>query len=96
MTKIISASIILLAFAGNIGFAKIESAVPREIISLDAGWKFQLGENTNAIAPTFDDHGWRSVDVPHDYVPVARADAARTFDKGTFPHSEHLAAYQPP
>ncbi len=68
MIKNIFSAMWLSALAGNVALAKTELVPPREIISLDADWKFQLGENTNAIAPTFDDHGWRSVDVPHDYV----------------------------
>ncbi len=60
----------LLALAGNNpAFAKTESTnAPRTIISLDAGWRFQLGDVTNAVNPAYDDHDWRRVDVPHDYV----------------------------
>jgi beta-galactosidase len=40
----------------------------REVISLDADWRFHLGDLTNAVNPTYDDRDWRRVDVPHDYV----------------------------
>jgi beta-galactosidase len=40
----------------------------REVISLDANWRFHLGDLTNAVNPTYDDRDWRRVDVPHDYV----------------------------
>ena len=42
--------------------------VPRVIISLDADWRFHLGDLTHASNPAYDDHDWRRVDVPHDYV----------------------------
>src|ERR1017187_1108648 len=42
--------------------------VPRVIISLDADWRFHLGDLTQASNPAYDDHDWRRVDVPHDYV----------------------------
>jgi beta-galactosidase len=67
--KTINLTIILLALAGSLGFAKPELAdAPREIVSLDANWRFRLGDLTNAINPAYDDHDWRLVDVPHDYV----------------------------
>ncbi len=44
----------------------------RQIVSLDAGWRFQLGDVTNAANPALDDHAWRRVDVPHDYVIEGR------------------------
>lgn len=34
---------------------------------LDAGWKFFLGNNDSAQNPNFDDSGWESVDLPHDF-----------------------------
>ena len=30
-------------------------------------WKFQLGAQAGAECPAFDDSGWRSVDLPHDF-----------------------------
>ena len=61
-----------------------QSAAPREIVSLDSDWRFQLGEGINGglattivdwhrqpktpVNPAFDDQSWRRVDVPHDYV----------------------------
>jgi beta-galactosidase len=41
---------------------------PRLVQSLDENWRFHLGAETNAIAPSFNDSAWRGVDVPHDYV----------------------------
>jgi len=36
-------------------------------VSFDLGWKFHLGDVTGAQASTFDDAGWQSIDVPHDW-----------------------------
>ncbi|MFZ0825931.1 MAG: sugar-binding domain-containing protein [Verrucomicrobiia bacterium] len=67
--KALGSAIVLLALTGNPGFAKIELAESaRAIVSLDADWRFHLGDVTNAVQPDYDDHAWRRVDVPHDYV----------------------------
>ena len=67
--KAINLAIILFALTSNFGFAKTELTTgPREVVSLDADWKFHLGDITNAVNPSYDDHDWRRVDVPHDYV----------------------------
>ena len=34
---------------------------------LNFGWKFHAGSIENAMIPTFDDSGWRIVNVPHDF-----------------------------
>jgi len=35
--------------------------------SFDAGWLFLRGDATGAEQPAFDDAGWRTLDVPHDW-----------------------------
>jgi beta-galactosidase len=40
---------------------------PREIVALDAGWRFLLGDLPDAKAPSFDDTAWRILDLPHDW-----------------------------
>src|SRR6266403_1088910 len=35
--------------------------------SFDRDWQFFRGEATGAEAPSFDDSGWRSLAVPHDW-----------------------------
>jgi beta-galactosidase len=40
---------------------------PRETIPLDVGWRFQLGDEPAAKAPTFNDTAWRLLDLPHDW-----------------------------
>ncbi|HEY4988322.1 MAG TPA: glycoside hydrolase family 2 TIM barrel-domain containing protein [Opitutaceae bacterium] len=40
---------------------------PREVIPLDSGWRFQLGDEPAAKAPAFADSAWRTLDLPHDW-----------------------------
>jgi beta-galactosidase len=35
--------------------------------NFNKGWKFRLGDTTNVISPSFDDSGWRSLNLPHDW-----------------------------
>lgn len=39
----------------------------REELSLDFGWKFNLGDTPEASQVDFDDSNWRTVDLPHDF-----------------------------
>ena len=74
--KTIHRAIIMVALTNSLGFAKTElTDVPREIISLDAGWRFHLGDLPHASNPACDDHDWRRVDVPHDYVVEGNFDS---------------------
>jgi beta-galactosidase len=34
---------------------------------MDPGWRFTLGDPGGAEQPGFDDHGWRRLDLPHDW-----------------------------
>ena len=43
------------------------AAQPRTELSADADWKFFLGDPAGADLPTFDDHSWRTLTVPHDW-----------------------------
>jgi beta-galactosidase len=47
--------------------ACVSALLARETILLDAGWRFQLGENPQATAPLFADEVWQAVDLPHDW-----------------------------
>lgn len=50
-------------------FAAVARAAddPRQTIPLDAQWKFDLGDPSNAQTTAFDDAGWRTLDLPHDW-----------------------------
>jgi len=61
-----------LVSVSTVTFASPDTATPatrsREIQSLDDGWRFHLGEAPDAVFLSFNDHSWRQVDLPHDYV----------------------------
>jgi beta-galactosidase len=42
-------------------------SAPQRRTSFDAGWKFSRGDFARAAEPGFDDQGWQTVDVPHDW-----------------------------
>jgi beta-galactosidase len=67
--KALKSAMILLALASSLGVAKAElTNAQRQIFSLDTDWRFYLGDINEAINPDYNDHDWRRVDVPHDYV----------------------------
>jgi beta-galactosidase len=39
----------------------------RQTILFNDGWKFYKGDTSGANQPSFDDGGWRSIDLPHDW-----------------------------
>src|SRR5881397_4053346 len=43
------------------------AAAQRRTLDFDRGWRFHLGDVSGAQAATFDDAGWRTLDVPHDW-----------------------------
>ena len=42
-------------------------AAERRTLDFDRGWRFHLGDLSGAEAPGFDDSGWRTLDLPHDW-----------------------------
>ena len=40
---------------------------PRQVVTLQAGWRFARGEQPEAHRSGFDDSGWETVQVPHDW-----------------------------
>jgi beta-galactosidase len=42
-------------------------AAQRQRMSMDLDWRFMLGDPTGAERASFDDRGWRRVDLPHDW-----------------------------
>ena len=42
-------------------------AQPRRVTSMDAGWRFHLGDVADAQMPAFSDGDWRKLNVPHDW-----------------------------
>ena len=71
---------------------------PRQRLSLDAGWKFHLGDEwpdaphldkagtgSGPAAPSFEDAGWRDINVPHDWAVELPFDPAADRNHGYKP-----------
>jgi beta-galactosidase len=60
---------------------------PRLRVSFDADWKFHLGDTADAKDPSFDDHGWRQLNLPHDWSIEGsfNKDNPATFSGGALP-----------
>ncbi len=54
-------SILMLAVICSLNLCARESTL------LDSGWKFQSGESTNAEQPEFNDSGWQTISIPHNW-----------------------------
>ncbi len=39
----------------------------REVVTLHRGWRFSKGASAEAYKPDYDDSGWKSVTIPHDW-----------------------------
>ena len=74
----------LLLVIGWLVLAGVATA-GRVMTSLDADWRFALGDHPAANVAGFDDSAWRWVDVPHDWAFEAEfdPDGAQT-DKGGY------------
>lgn len=58
---------------------------PRQRLLMDYGWQFSRGESDGAEAPGFDDAGWRTLDLPHDWSIEGPYDqAAATTGRGGY------------
>ncbi|MGH7512491.1 MAG: glycoside hydrolase family 2 TIM barrel-domain containing protein [Gemmatimonadales bacterium] len=74
-----------------LGLAALSAATPsaaqRQRLSMDPGWRFALGDRAGAEQPRFDDRGWRSLDLPHDWSieGTPREDAPGGGKVGFFP-----------
>ncbi len=65
LSGIIMTLIILLI--GNSGCKQSDSFEKLRTLSFDQGWRFILANPTGAESPDFDDSGWRTLDLPHDW-----------------------------
>lgn len=57
----------LILFTGFLFISLGMQAQNRQRLSMDLNWKFKLGDPANAQRPNFNDHSWRTLDVPHDW-----------------------------
>jgi beta-galactosidase len=92
--------------------ARAADPSPRERLLLDFGWKFHLGDdwglserldkagvNPGPAGRTFGDANWRTVNLPHDWVPELPFDPNANPDHGFKPfgpnyHSNSVAWYR--
>ena len=59
--------------------------LPRQRLLADYGWTFTTGDPVGAEQPAFDDSGWRSVDLPHDWsIEGPYDEAAATTGRGGY------------
>ncbi len=59
----------------------------RQTIDFNANWKFYLGNDSNAINPTYNDAKWRTLSLPHDWSIESNfiKDAPATNQGGSLP-----------
>lgn len=67
MKSLSAACIIALALFGFCTNGSAAEAPARTEALFDDGWKFSLGDFPGAQAPEFNDRGWRSLNLPHDW-----------------------------
>ncbi len=65
-TRITMVLLFLCAVAGS-ATAQEEAQTQRQRLLMDYGWSFTRGDPAGAEEVTFDDSGWRSLDLPHDW-----------------------------
>lgn len=76
--------VLLCALAGAVP-APFQGASPRQRLLMDYGWTFTTGDRPGAEAPAFDDGGWRTLDLPHDWSIEGPYDsAAATTGRGGY------------
>ena len=56
-----------LVIAGLVGLFHVLTAQVRKEFLLEKGWKFTREDRTEFASSSFDDSGWQSVTVPHDW-----------------------------
>lgn len=88
--------VVIATFSHNLWAASPDG--PREKLSLDFGWKFHLGDSWGGVIrldkagsnggpanKNFDDSGWRTVNLPHDWAVELPFDPAADCNHGFKP-----------
>src|SRR5512138_3816152 len=60
-----SRAFVAVVIAVTIGV--VPAAAQRQRLSMDPGWRFDLGDPSGAERTSFDDRSWRRLDLPHDW-----------------------------
>ncbi len=64
----------------------VQSALAQRTVTiLDSGWKFAKGSNEKALLPEFNDAGWQTVEVPHDWAIEGPFDLTGNGSTGKLP-----------
>lgn len=58
---------VVCAAGVSMSVCRAEAGPSREETCLKDGWRFHRGEADGAFVPGYDDSGWESVSVPHDW-----------------------------
>jgi beta-galactosidase len=58
---------LLACLALAVTTAGVASMAARPSLDFDTDWRFSLSDSAMAMAPGFDDAGWRQLNVPHDW-----------------------------
>jgi beta-galactosidase len=75
----------LLIAALGVAPAQAQEGTPRQRLLMDFGWRFATGDPAGAEAAAFDDTGWRTLDLPHDWSIEGPYDsAAATTGRGGY------------
>jgi beta-galactosidase len=64
-------------------FLAIALPLRAEERNLSHDWLFHKGDATSAPSPTYDDHAWLQVEVPHDWSIADKPDGSVPFDPNT-------------
>jgi beta-galactosidase len=57
----------IVLFAASALVTPHPARAAREVIDLDPGWRFSVGDTPMAMNPQFDDSQWQTVSLPHDW-----------------------------
>lgn len=77
-----SLSILVIFIFYSALHAQNSGGAGRTILNLDAGWRFMKGDAAGADALSYDDSGWRKIDVPHDWSIEGPYDKANPTSRG--------------
>ena len=60
-------------------------AAAQRVNDFNMGWKFYLGDNSNASSQNFDDSAWDNVNLPHDFSIIQHFTASGEAESGFLP-----------
>lgn len=67
MTTFAWHSLLVVLFLLLITTTVFAQTAPRNVVDFNKGWRFYLGDEAKANGATFNDSGWRTLTLPHDW-----------------------------